>query len=201
MSQDLRVRRTREQITRALVELINDRGFRKVTVAALIQRAHINRSTFYAHYTDKYDLLDQTRAAVYDRVRDLIDRVTPPEAVGSERWELIRENQAEIFTQLARYLYQERPLVLALSKTGDFYTDLKEIVVSEVRRRREELHLKFSDLIPADYAEELIMNSMLDLVYFWIRKEKPEPPREFVQIFNRSRRLIAYQLIEAAEGD
>lgn len=199
MGQDLRVRRTKEQITKALVELINERGFRKVTVTAIIDRAGINRSTFYAHYLDKYDLLDQIQVDVLERVRQVIGGYIPPEAVPAEELEQIRDPQTELFTVLARYLYRERPLVLALSQTGDFYGELKAVVTADVRARREELHVHFSGLIPADYAEELLVNSMLDLIYFWVRKEKPEPPREFVEIIKHARLAVAYHLLESGK--
>jgi AcrR family transcriptional regulator len=56
---DLRVRRTRALLQKALVELTIEKGFTEVTVRDITQRAMVNRSTFYHHYLDKYDLLHQ----------------------------------------------------------------------------------------------------------------------------------------------
>lgn len=56
-NQDRRVRRTRQTIQRALVELMLDKGYDKVTVTDIIDRADVGRSTFYAHFTDKRDVL------------------------------------------------------------------------------------------------------------------------------------------------
>lgn len=54
---DRRVRRTRDLLHRALIELMMERGYEKVTVADVIDRADVGRSTFYSHYRDKDDLL------------------------------------------------------------------------------------------------------------------------------------------------
>ncbi|MEV4566188.1 TetR/AcrR family transcriptional regulator [Nonomuraea sp. NPDC049419] len=57
MSGDRRVRRTRRLIQEALVALILEKGYDAVTVTDIIERADVGRSTFYAHFTDKQDVL------------------------------------------------------------------------------------------------------------------------------------------------
>ncbi|WP_344491513.1 helix-turn-helix domain-containing protein [Nonomuraea monospora] len=57
MSGDRRVRRTRRLIQEALVALILDKGYDAVTVTDIIERADVGRSTFYAHFTDKREVL------------------------------------------------------------------------------------------------------------------------------------------------
>jgi AcrR family transcriptional regulator len=54
---DRRIRRTRELLHRALLSLIKEQGYDRITVQDIIDRADIGRSTFYAHYRDKDDLL------------------------------------------------------------------------------------------------------------------------------------------------
>ncbi len=63
--QDLRVQRTRRLILKALIELTIQKGFSNVTVRDITENAGINRATFYRHYQDKFDLLDQYAQAVY----------------------------------------------------------------------------------------------------------------------------------------
>jgi AcrR family transcriptional regulator len=65
---DRRVRRTRQALRDALIDLIVERGYPRVTVQDVIDRADVGRSTFYSHYRDKDDLLlssldEQIRAA------------------------------------------------------------------------------------------------------------------------------------------
>ncbi|MBI1757620.1 MAG: TetR/AcrR family transcriptional regulator [Actinobacteria bacterium] len=54
---DRRVRRTRAALNSALLDLIIEKGYEAVTVQDIIDRADVGRSTFYAHFRDKDDLL------------------------------------------------------------------------------------------------------------------------------------------------
>jgi AcrR family transcriptional regulator len=56
--EDLRVRRTRKLLQKALLDAAIDKGFAHVTVRDITERAMVNRATFYRHYEDKYDLLE-----------------------------------------------------------------------------------------------------------------------------------------------
>jgi AcrR family transcriptional regulator len=63
-AEDLRVLRTRKMLEEALIELTVEKGFAAVTVRDITERAMVNRSTFYRHYLDKFDLLEQYTNAV-----------------------------------------------------------------------------------------------------------------------------------------
>src|SRR5678816_1262765 len=54
---DARVRRTRDALGDALVALMQEKPFDSITVQDVLDRAHVGRSTFYTHYSDKDDLL------------------------------------------------------------------------------------------------------------------------------------------------
>ena len=54
---DLRVIKTRNLIYQTLLELMKEKTFEEIKVSDICSKAMINRSTFYAHYEDKYELL------------------------------------------------------------------------------------------------------------------------------------------------
>jgi AcrR family transcriptional regulator len=56
--QDPRITRTRSLILQAFERLLVEKGFHALSVQAIAERAGINRATFYAHFADKYALLD-----------------------------------------------------------------------------------------------------------------------------------------------
>ena len=55
--QDLRVIKTKNLLYQTLIELMKDKTFEEIKVSDICSKAMINRSTFYAHYEDKYELL------------------------------------------------------------------------------------------------------------------------------------------------
>src|SRR3954467_14080767 len=54
--EDRRVRRTRDRLGAALVELLVQKPFDKITVQDVLDRAGVSRATFYSHFRDKNDL-------------------------------------------------------------------------------------------------------------------------------------------------
>src|SRR5439155_11673683 len=56
---DPRVKRTRQLLQDALVELLGEKSFDAITVQDIAHRSTINRATFYAHFVDKHDLFAQ----------------------------------------------------------------------------------------------------------------------------------------------
>ncbi|MGM0883225.1 MAG: TetR/AcrR family transcriptional regulator [Bacillota bacterium] len=57
--EDRRVLRTKKQLHTALLEMILLKGYESVTIQDIIDRANVGRSTFYAHFYDKRDLLEK----------------------------------------------------------------------------------------------------------------------------------------------
>ncbi|WP_125705693.1 TetR/AcrR family transcriptional regulator [Lacticaseibacillus daqingensis] len=57
MTNDPRFQRTEQLLQQAFIQLMGTDGYDKITVMQLINKAQINRTTFYAHYQDKADLL------------------------------------------------------------------------------------------------------------------------------------------------
>ena len=68
--QDPRVRRTRKLLEQAFQSLLQEKGFQSVTVQDIAERAEVNRATFYAHFDDKYNLLD---TMMRERFREQLD--------------------------------------------------------------------------------------------------------------------------------
>lgn len=55
----------------AMLELMKTLDFRKITVKKICEKAGVNRSTFYAHFTDVYDMLDKMEQTLH---QELLDR-------------------------------------------------------------------------------------------------------------------------------
>jgi AcrR family transcriptional regulator len=55
---DPRVQRTRSMLSQAFSDVIQEKGFQSASIQDITERAGVNRSTFYLHFTDKYALLE-----------------------------------------------------------------------------------------------------------------------------------------------
>jgi len=55
---DPRVKRTRSLILQSFSDILAEKGFDAITVQDVTDKAQVNRATFYAHFQDKYALLD-----------------------------------------------------------------------------------------------------------------------------------------------
>ena len=67
---DLRVLKTRRAIREAFSELLTEKPFESITVQNIIDKALVNRKTFYNHYRDKYDLAEQVMISIGNDLRD-----------------------------------------------------------------------------------------------------------------------------------
>jgi AcrR family transcriptional regulator len=56
---DPRIRRTRQLLLEALKRLLEEKEFDKISIQDITEAATLNRATFYAHYPDKFALLEQ----------------------------------------------------------------------------------------------------------------------------------------------
>ena len=56
---DPRIRRTRRLLQDALKRLLEEKEFDKITIQDIAEAATLNRATFYAHYPDKFALLEE----------------------------------------------------------------------------------------------------------------------------------------------
>src|SRR5690349_13693927 len=96
---DRRTLRTRQALHQALIRLVMERGYDQVSVADIADAANVGRSTFYAHFTDKDDLL---RSGIGYLKSMLID----PSSDGSDPLEFSRF--------LTEHLHEQRKLYRAM---------------------------------------------------------------------------------------
>lgn len=68
-------RRSRRMIRQAFEALLQERGFHKITVTDIVERADLNRSTFYAHYPDIYGIVDEMQDEIIQRNMELFGQI------------------------------------------------------------------------------------------------------------------------------
>ena len=174
---DARVRRTRDALGDALIALMQEKPFDTITVQDVLDRAHVSRSTFYAHYSDKDDLLMSDSEEFFEALSmalsahgDKSDRVFPVK---------------EFFTHLA----DVQPFFKALVKSGRFQENMELArghFARGIERRLSELPRARS--IPAGELPAIAFThagALLSLLTWWLDRGMREPPEQMDELFHR----------------
>ena len=96
---DRRVIKTKERLYQVLIQLLAQKPIKDITVKELSEQADINRATFYLHYTDVFDLLEQVELDVVHKFeiicKDFTANFTDEQFLSafSHLLTLIRENR------------------------------------------------------------------------------------------------------------
>lgn len=74
---DLRILRTQEQFQNALLELLETKQLKEISVKEICDKAGVSRNAFYQHYGFKEDLYDQMVARATERIRESLTPIIP----------------------------------------------------------------------------------------------------------------------------
>ncbi|QBO36241.1 TetR/AcrR family transcriptional regulator [Periweissella cryptocerci] len=86
---DLRVRRTEKTLKDSLLNLLQSKSLRQITVNDIADAAMVHRTTFYAHYTDKYALLESIFDSYFHNFNFTEFEVTPFKVIIAEAMQSI----------------------------------------------------------------------------------------------------------------
>jgi AcrR family transcriptional regulator len=177
--EDRRVVRTRQLLREALVSLILERGYEAVTVQDILDRANLGRSTFYAHFRNKDDLMfsgfEQFAIGLHARTHG---------AAG--------EGLAAFTLHLFRHVEEARRLLKALWGRQGSRAILKrsEIALSAVLRRQIEQLAQGRPapavpLVPIDIAVHYAASSLMSLITLWLDCDLPYTAEEMDAMYKQ----------------
>lgn len=187
--------RTEQALREAFVDLVREKGFENLSVSDLSREAHINRGTFYSHYVDKFDLIDQYIASVIEEISSIILSSESPSIDSSELIPYTRILEA------MRYVQDNHKFISALAQgagDGKLQGKMKEIIVSLIQQQislSDNLHLTFKGL-PYDYGREMLVSSVTSVIWLWIKKDCAESPEEIAHIIEETKNFSPIDLIE-----
>lgn len=180
--QDLRVVKTKRAIREALLKLVKEKDFAKVSVRDLCEYAEINRGTFYLHYQDKFDLLDRIEQELLDTLIDLMTKrmankmehfVSHPEFLLRFATELFRyvDNEAEVFSML-----------LLDSVCPTFPNKLKDVIRGNFLRAQKKEFNPSTLSIPFDYIMAYATSANVGLMQQWLAEGRKNSPEKMAEV-------------------
>ena len=193
--EDLRVRRTRKLLQKALLDAASEKGFAHVTVRDITERAMVNRATFYRHYEDKYDLLRQ----YLEELSGMID--SGGEASSAENGldisaDLLPAGLVNLYRhiQANREFYrvmlgnQGDPAFCAQSFRGFIERGLRRMLSSQASQADP-------GRPPVDLIVSYLLNAGIGAMIWWLEQEQPCSPEQMaVWLYQLSRASIGVSL-------
>ena len=181
---DRRVVHTRLAIRDALVALIQEKGFDALTVRNLVERANINRGTFYLHYKDKYDLLEQTEIEILQEIQHLFLSAS---SIHVEDVNGITQLQ-QLIIILLEYVRDHADLmhaILGLQGDYSFLTRIRSIMEQNLNLGVLAGLKAENFLVPKEYLIAYIMHAHLGVLQSWLGSGCKESPQEMAHILFR----------------
>jgi AcrR family transcriptional regulator len=120
---NVRMTHTKQSLINAFINLVSEKDFEKITVADLAKGAQVNRATFYAHFYDKYELLDYIMG---DSASAAIEKRTS----GVVKFDQDSINQLVL---AVCDFYQQPKIQCRSSYVGFVLPQLKEKIVNELK--------------------------------------------------------------------
>lgn len=178
---DRRQQKTREAIFKAFGTLLEHKSYHNITVQEIIDEANIGRSTFYAHFAAKDDLLKEL-------CRELFGHIVSSAMDCTHTHGLYTDGSApeSVFCHLLQHLQENDNNILGLlSCEGNeiflryFKDSLNELIDTQYVKgnRRNSLSL------PDDFLVNHISGSFVEMVLCWIRGNRKQDPEELDRCF------------------
>jgi AcrR family transcriptional regulator len=170
---DRRVRRTRDALGDALVDLMHEKPFSAIRVQHVLDRAKVGRSTFYTHYRDKDDLFLSDVEDFFEGMANLLSR----RGEDSNRIAPVRE----FFAHVAEWKEFHAALV-ASGKVRDVMELGHGYFARAIEQRLSEVQpLRISFRTAMAHA---LAGALLSLLSWWIDRGMPASPHEMDDMYH-----------------
>lgn len=174
---DRRVKYSKMVIKGSFIQLLKEKPIAKITIKEICALADVNRATFYAHYTDQYDLLHQIESDLVDDVKTYLANYDPNDISGTT---------VEMLEKILEYIKTNAELVdLLLNASSDISFEQDIIMI-----------LAQLDLLPAttgkdlskedaEYAFLFFANGCIGIIKQWLKDGMKKPVQATAElIFN-----------------
>lgn len=172
---DRRKKYTRQVLMDSLITLLKTKSIATITVKEICERADINRSTFYTHYKDQFDLLEQIEEEIITNLNTYLNQ-----------YNFEQEQEALQMT--------EKLLEYVVSKYDMFQTLLNENADNSFERRVMNVARSFliqsrntNDEVEADISEYAITYTISGSIYVikhWVANNMDQSPKRIAQLIN-----------------
>jgi AcrR family transcriptional regulator len=179
VKQDRRIERTRQLLSKALMELIIERGYEGITIQDITDRANVSRTTFYLHFRDKDELLFASMTKIYDGLVGSHEGFMPLDAKESDYG--LAQCDAGDFEHVAEYADFYRVM---LSRKGSVTFVLQVLsYLSEIMKPALEAKLNGNTpKIPLDLIASFFAGAEVGVMKWWLENDMQHTPDEMARM-------------------
>lgn len=178
---DRRQQKTRDAIFKAFTYLLSFKSYSKITVQDIIDEANIGRSTFYAHFETKDELLKEFCTVIFRHVFS--------DTLHSEKthdFSTAHGDTNALITHILYHLRDNRENIKSLLSS-----ESNELFLSHFRYYLHDLiklHMfgkmvRKNDTVPEDFLINHISCSFIGMVQWWIQNDMKQTPEELTEYF------------------
>ncbi len=165
--------KAKQDIIDAFWQLYCQKRIEKITVKEVMNLAGYNRSTFYQHFKDIYDVLDQLEQAIIPTIDEL-----PAISIADLEFGMPRNLCLALSDVNSEYYF------VLLGDKGDpaFASKLKQSLKQSI----QEVVLLNTDVDPIefDYMLEFVLSAMIGVMSYWFQQGKRLPQEQLMHLIN-----------------
>ena len=200
---DRRVQKTRKLLQDALIELVAEKGYESITIQEILDKANVGRSTFYAHFQDK----DQLLHSILDRLDELFEQhkkqildAAKNVGKGTNRDLALGTSPTLSLFQFVRQHYRFFKAMLGNRGYGIFAKPVYDYVFAHVHGMFIEpghadalahLHGPFKGLrsreqyssLESEIAAHYFVSALMGVLVWWVEKDMPCTAEEIDRLF------------------
>ena len=176
-------RKTKELIQKSFLQILEDKRFESITIGDITKIAKINRGTFYLHFIDKFDLLDQIEQQLFAEIGTHIDELQSRYSFTHT----FEKEQEHLAATLFSVIELHSPILkIFLSDHGraGFHIRFRDAFTEKVRVNLEK-NENFDGKLkaPMEYFLSFITSAFLGLIEQWIQNGLDKTPQEMTSLY------------------
>ncbi|GIM33932.1 TetR/AcrR family transcriptional regulator [Paraclostridium bifermentans] len=180
---DRRILKTRSVIKESLTALMKEKPFDKITIKNITDKANINRATFYLHYMDKYDLLEQSQNDILNEIKEVLAdafKIFNPKSLPIQDATTIIPFLSCVYECIAK---NSDFVKVILGGNGDLNFHLKfKSLIEELIKKISVIKTPDSFCIPLKYLIETATSMHIGIISRWLEDGMIETPYELACI-------------------
>lgn len=171
---DPRVKRTKKMFESALLELMEDKIYKEITVLEIAKKSTLNRATFYLHYYDKDHLLE---LLLDEALKDLEDSVQIKEI----EYEYKSDNPHPTFVRLFEKMIERHQFykIMLVREINPYFTEAVRKIIKKFVKDGSEYMMRdnIQYNVPVGISNSYITSAYLGVIIWWLKNDMPYPPK------------------------